>query len=184
MNARTGLFEATAAGEPAVILYAVFCGIALGVLYDAFRLLRILLGLRRSPPLPFGSPGGVLLCFLDVLYGILAGVVFSVFLYHRNDGVIRWYAVLGALVGGGAYLATLGQLTSRLAARLANGIRRLGSAVLRRLPKRKKKKEISDGKKAKATEKKDQLLYKNRNLRIFRLLRHHDLSDGVPDQRL
>ncbi len=184
MSDRELLVEATAAGNVRVIVYAIFCGIMLGILYDGFRVFRTVLGLRRDEPLHFPSVGYVLLVLLDCLYFLIAGAVFSVFLYHRDNGVLRWYSVVGTGMGAAAYLLTVGRAVSYLTRRAASAVQRRIRSMLQKRPKRKKKEEVPCGKKTKRTAKKNQLLHKDRDFRLLRILRHHDFPDGVTDQEL
>ncbi|MBQ7982304.1 MAG: spore cortex biosynthesis protein YabQ [Clostridia bacterium] len=59
-------------------------------------------------------PGFVLQLLLDLLYFLLCGVLGAVFLYWRNDGILRWYLVLAGILGFSAYHATAGVLVMRL----------------------------------------------------------------------
>lgn len=93
-------------------------GFLLGLYYDVFRLLRLLL--------PAPAP----VVFLqDVLFFITgAGAVF-LFALAVTDGALRAYLFAGLAAGFGAYRCTVGRLVIRWTARLLRTIRRFLSAV-------------------------------------------------------
>ncbi len=157
MNGQAQLIEATAAGTWTVIPYAILCGVMLGILYDGFRLFRIATGLRTARVLQRFRLPYIALCVLDMLFCVCAGAVFSVFLYHRDGGMLRWYTVLSAIGGFAAYMMTVGHPVMRVAARMAETCKHVVSHIRNRLPQRKekqKKKERPHGKKTKRTAKK------------------------------
>lgn len=79
----------------------------------------------RFPRLRLPSPGKWIRFFLDLLFSVMSGVLFSVFLYWQNTGILRWYAVLGALCGFFAYYQTIGRLVMHAAAFLLAVLRAL-----------------------------------------------------------
>lgn len=111
--------------------YAFLLGIALGAVYDLFRITRVMLGVSyggrsaehlysREYPLigklkrkSGGLKKGLLSVFVavgDILFSVLAALSFSVFIYYTNDGIFRFQALL-ALVGGFIlYYKTVGAL--------------------------------------------------------------------------
>ena len=140
------LVEASAAGRASVIPEALLFGILLGLIYDVFRVLRTALGLRavsgggqsgftlrlravqrrrlikehreRSKKTRGHGAGAVVLFFLDILYALLCGIGTAVFLYWRNDGMVRWYLLLSVLCGFYAYYRTCGVLVMHAASAL------------------------------------------------------------------
>ena len=46
----------------------------------------------------------------DILFFLIASVTFTVFLYHANNGILRWYFVAGMVGGFVFYYMTLGKL--------------------------------------------------------------------------
>ncbi|MBE6657065.1 MAG: hypothetical protein E7604_01335 [Ruminococcaceae bacterium] len=64
---------------------------------------------RSSHPVP----AQVMQCILDLLYFLVCGVLGAVFLYWRNDGILRWYLVLAGSIGFFAYSRTVGVLVMR-----------------------------------------------------------------------
>jgi hypothetical protein len=114
------------------LLLSLACGGLCGALYDLFRISRVLLGFSEytsaarklyAAPLPLiGSvcrPGKTsvrnriehaLIALGDVLYGILSGCVFSVFLYVAASGCFRWFYLAGAGIGFLIYYFTIGRI--------------------------------------------------------------------------
>ncbi len=113
-------------------LYDLFCMIAsaLGVREDSCsdggRLRKWILVLRqyRCRMLPRRSPAvgdirkrrphhrlpaRVVQAMLDILYFLICGVLGAVFLYWRNSGILRWYLILGGVIGFNAYSRSLGR---------------------------------------------------------------------------
>jgi hypothetical protein len=124
----------------AMLLWGLVCGAALGVLWDVFRLTRVMLGVtyplkhvpvpdkERNLPLlgrPLPSRTGkdpvwkrwmrpiVIFCE-DVLFGVTCGTVMSLLIYVTNDGIFRVMAPVGMLVGFLVYYVTVGRLVLSL----------------------------------------------------------------------
>ncbi len=102
-------------------LTAFLLGIGLGVLYEAFRVPRLLF--RISPVLVFVA---------DTLYFFLCSVILFLFVFFTNDGQLRLFLLLSTVVGCLFYALTAGRAVRYLAAKL-----RLRLDVVRK----KKKKE-------------------------------------------
>lgn len=113
-------------------LYAIMTGCVLGVVLDFIRISRVLFGiasytgqktklLHHSFPL-IGtikttvwshelSRLKIFLFFIgDLLFFVLSGLVFCVFLYHAASGSFRWFYLFGALIGFSAYYASVGRI--------------------------------------------------------------------------
>ena len=63
-----------------------------------------------------GIPAQAIQFLLDILYFLLCGILGAVFLYWRSSGILRWYPVLGGLLGFWAYSRSVGVLMMRLTA--------------------------------------------------------------------
>lgn len=115
------------------LLCALVFGAVLHLLYDAVRVLRILCGVRypgtvgerlRARPLPLlpmawhGSRAAIgarwvqngIIFLTDVLFCLIAGALFSLFVYWQNDGEFRAVLLLGAVVGYTLFHVTFGRL--------------------------------------------------------------------------
>ena len=78
--------------ENRFLLYALIMGIFITFLYDILRILRRVI--------PHGS---ILTALEDIAFWIYcAGEVFLL-MYHESDGRLRWFAVMGAMVGMFSY---------------------------------------------------------------------------------
>ena len=134
------------------LFLSLACGGLCGVLYDLFRISRVLLGVSEytaaarklyAAPMPLigcvyrpGSTpvrdriGNGVIALGDVLYGILSGCVFSVFLYVAASGCFRWFYLAGAGIGFLVYYFTFGRLVM-LSSDVIVYVLRLGAAYLR-----------------------------------------------------
>lgn len=77
-------------------LYAAALGACLLFLYDCFRIVR------RVFPHKTAAVG-----IEDVVYWLVSGVFIFRMLYRFNNGIIRWFAVFGMLVGMVLYHLTI-----------------------------------------------------------------------------
>ncbi len=104
-----------------VIVYSFFMGMGLSLLYDVVKLTRILFGIcsysetakkLNNTKLPFlkekssrqdGKKGGVtafvFVFFGDIIYSLLCGAAYSLFLFHAIEGHVRWYFILSSAFG-------------------------------------------------------------------------------------
>ena len=82
---------------------ALAVGLALGVVYEVFRLVRLI------------SPRGKILTFIcDILFMSLASLVNFILTVVINTGIVRWYILLGQAVGFVAYMCTIGRVSGAL----------------------------------------------------------------------
>lgn len=81
------------------LLYSVVTGFCFAYIYDNLRLLRRLFSHRSW-----------LVDAEDILYWTFCFFASFYLLYYENDGVIRFFAVLGAAVGMFLYVRTVGRL--------------------------------------------------------------------------
>lgn len=92
--------------SPQVLVFFQSCllGACLGMLYDAFRILRL------------AFPNGKLLVFLeDVLYCLAVSLVSFVFIVLMNDGILRAFLLLGELLGAILYFFSVSVLIMKMA---------------------------------------------------------------------
>ena len=116
----------------AAIVYAILTGVLIGVIYDAVRILRVMLGVstytktgkalyEKKLPLigavhrkTFFEGNRLLrLCLLflgDVGFASLAACAFTVCLYHAASGTFRWFYLFALLVGFTVYYFTAGKV--------------------------------------------------------------------------
>lgn len=95
-------------------LYAAALGAALLFFYDLLRVFR------RVVPHGMAAVG-----VEDFFYWLVSGCLIFAMLYRFCNGIIRWFAVFGMLVGMLLYHLTLSAVFVRYASRLLNYILRL-----------------------------------------------------------
>ncbi len=114
------------ANETVLFFFSCLFGVGLGVLYDVFRVLRLIL-----------SPPRGLLFALDVLYALLCCVVLFFFFLIFNNGLPRVFLLLGSFLGAVIYRLTVSRLVLSLFGRAWRGVRRIISWLASKLPKNK-----------------------------------------------
>lgn len=87
--------------QTAAFLLSVLLGATLGVVYDCFRVARILL-----PPLAKPKP----VFFEDILFWLIYGFCVFCFAAEAARGQVRMFMFLGSLLGFAVYILTLGNL--------------------------------------------------------------------------
>lgn len=115
------------------LLYSLAFGAFMHLLYDGVRIARVLCGVRygggvgkrlRSCRLPLLPPDfatrqprragerlrAVFVFITDILFCLMASLLFSVFVYWQNDGEFRAILLLGAVLGFALWHLTLGRL--------------------------------------------------------------------------
>ncbi|MBQ7299582.1 MAG: spore cortex biosynthesis protein YabQ [Clostridia bacterium] len=100
--------EASAAGDVRAVPPALLFGVGLGLLYDITRWREMPDGER----VPCRIRAAAMLLG-DVFFMLACGVLGAVFLYRYNCGILRWYLVLGWIVGYAAYRSSAGRLVRR-----------------------------------------------------------------------
>ncbi len=74
--------------ENIFLFYALLMGIFITFVYDILRIIRRVI--------PHGS---FLISIEDIAFWIYCAVKVFVLMYHESNGTLRWFAILGALVG-------------------------------------------------------------------------------------
>ena len=101
-------------------LQSLLLGAALGMLYDVFRILRLLI------------PSGKVISFVeDIVYFLLCGVISFAFLIAVNNGIIRAYLLAGELLGAVLYYFTLGKFIYRIADKIITLIKKFLALLYR-----------------------------------------------------
>lgn len=109
-------------------------GVVCGVLWEFFRIQRILLGIGEQIKISSCKRDIVKLLFVfvqDVSFFVAAACVLAVAYYYGNNGNFRIFALFFAALGAFVYLKTAGRLTERAAI----GLRRLFVGFKARLAK-------------------------------------------------
>lgn len=76
------------AGENEFLLHALWMGIFITFIYDLLRIFRRVVPHR-----------GFFVSAEDLFFWIYCGGEVFLLMYHKSDGTLRWFAVLGALAG-------------------------------------------------------------------------------------
>jgi spore cortex biosynthesis protein YabQ len=98
-------------------------GFALGVVYDVFRVLRLLINRR----------GALALAVQDVLYCLLCTALSFFFFLSTGDGVLRFYSLLGEIIGWLIYYVSLGTVVLRCSEWVVKQLRKFFAALERLL---------------------------------------------------
>lgn len=119
-----------------LFVYAACTGFGLGGVYEVFRFLRILcgepLGSRDASVDGTGSgslPLGIIRFSADLLFSVIAAIVWVLLCYYASDGSFRAPALVGMAGGFFVYMQTLG----RLMIPVENALTRLFKAMVRPL---------------------------------------------------
>lgn len=75
-----------------VFLWTTVCGMAAAFIYDLFRIFRKAI-----------KTGNLMTIVQDLLYWIIIAVIMSVTIFYSNDGELRGFLFLGALIGAVLY---------------------------------------------------------------------------------
>lgn len=96
------MYTATVTPSEQLKIFAIslMVGFAMGVVYEFFRLIRLI------------SPKNRILCFVcDVLFMSLASLISFVLTVVINLGIVRWYILFGEAVGFFVYMRTVGRVS-------------------------------------------------------------------------
>lgn len=80
------------ANENSFLLYALLMGIFITFIYDIIRIFRRVV--------PHGS---FLVALEDIAFWIYCAAEVFLLMYHESNGTLRWFAVLGAMMGMFSY---------------------------------------------------------------------------------
>lgn len=86
-------------GEMDFLLHSACLGVMITVLYDVIRIFRRLIRHRNF-----------WVSVEDLLFWVVCAVCMFALLYRENNGVLRWFVVLGAAAGMLLYRATVSRL--------------------------------------------------------------------------
>lgn len=110
------------------ILYSVFIGFGLGVVYELFRIIRrafCIAGKRVVTDIVY------FIC--DILFFIIAAIVSAIFIFYVNNGRIRGIALFGSFAGFVLYYNTLGRLVSMITDLIIRTVYRILRLVFERV---------------------------------------------------
>lgn len=106
--------ELSISGQTLDFLLSCLLGVGLGALYDVFRILR----------LAFWH-GKIIIGIQDILFFALAAVSSFLFMLFRCEGQLRFYVLLGELLGFIVYYFTVGFLVIRMSKCIIHWIKKI-----------------------------------------------------------
>ncbi len=116
-----------------IVATSFILGLIFGASYDIIRINHILCsivsyrgGKRRMKA---GVVPAVLVFALDIVWMLVVGAVFSVWVYRVNNGTFRWFIAASAVGGFAVWHATLGRVVLFFAEAIAAFLRRLLSLL-------------------------------------------------------
>lgn len=92
----------------------IICGVIIGIMFDIFRILR------KS----FKTPD-IITYIEDILFWIITCVLFAYTIFTYNNGEIRLYIFIGALVGILMYILTISRYFIKFCVKIIEIIRRI-----------------------------------------------------------
>ena len=95
--------DITVSGQIIVFSWCLLCGVAIGIIFDIFRIIRRLF-----------TTGTVAAMVEDVIYWILAALVFFLFSLGVSSGEMRYFQFVGAVVGAIIYFATVSRFLIKI----------------------------------------------------------------------
>lgn len=101
-------------------LLSIALGAAVGVVYDMFRAFRRAIPCRK-----------ISVFFQDVIFWLIACIVFFCFSLIRCEGQIRFFALLGMLSGFTLWIMTVGKYAHKLPAKAIHKLYRLAKSAAR-----------------------------------------------------
>lgn len=81
-------------------LLSVLAGVVFGLLYDLFRIFRVM-----------WRGGRIKLFFEDMVFSTLSALLLCIFVFNANMGVVRLFMFVGLIIGFFSYRFTFGLLT-------------------------------------------------------------------------
>lgn len=95
------------ANQVYTFLYSIIFGIFLGLLYDIFRIVRLLASWKN-----------ISIFFQDILYFFISGIFTFIFILCYNQGIIRFYIFIAIFLGWTLYHFTIGKIVYSMSARI------------------------------------------------------------------
>ncbi len=116
-----------------IFLYSCLLGITLGLLYDAFRIIRMII-----------NSMSIMIFFQDILYFIVSGIVTFIFILGFNSGDSRFYILAGEGIGWIGYHLTIGELIYRMSNKTVKAFKNLLGKLKNKIMRKRDKKEENE----------------------------------------
>lgn len=104
--------ETAIAQQGILLLYSMIYGVALGVFYDLFRLLRIMF-----------IPSKVGAFLQDILFCLSSAIITFLYIFTFNQGIIRLYILALILLGWAVYYFTLGSVIYKISKKAVDALK-------------------------------------------------------------
>ncbi len=118
------IFEFSSFGDTKYFVFSLMLGVFLGVVYDVFRLVRIVLPKNNT-----------VIFFEDIIFCLFATFSFLLLAFNFGSGRIRGFAAAGTVVGFSLYYSTLGKLVYKANERIISFIKRIIKCLLKAIKK-------------------------------------------------
>ena len=103
---------ATPAEQGTLVLYSLCVGTATGLIYEVFRFITSFIFFFFINSKKKSSFFALFRFALDILFSLIYTVIAVIFVYGANNGTVRYYILLFAVIGFFSYYYTLGKLFS------------------------------------------------------------------------
>ncbi len=124
----SGTVSNTIAGEGSLLFLSFLFGIALMLLYDVLRVFRRMI-----------KHGTIFMAVEDVFYWALCAVGIFAMLYQENDGLLRWFVIVGVAVGMLLENSLISPFVVRVFVRIFGTLQKIIGKILRVLTRPLKK---------------------------------------------
>jgi spore cortex biosynthesis protein YabQ len=112
-------------GQVFYFLFSCLCGIIMGFIYDLFRVKRLLFKTKK-----------IYILIDDLFYWMIMGSFLLLGHHHVLKGQLRFFMLLGLILGTILYMMTLSKLIIRFFYFLTNLIRKPFDWILKTFPKK------------------------------------------------
>ncbi len=98
--------------------FSCLLGVALSVFFSFLKILRIVIRFNT-----------VVIAIQDFVFWFLSGMAVFMFAIWQNDGIVRGYVLIGALIGALVYYLTIGDILTNSTAAIAGFFRRISDKI-------------------------------------------------------
>ena len=97
-----------------IFWYACILGIIMGIIYDVFRIIRLLVSWKDWQ-----------VFIQDIVYFFIVGISTFLFALAYNKGDVRAYLIVGEIIGWIIYYITIGEIVYRFSEAIAKFIKKI-----------------------------------------------------------
>ncbi len=103
-----------------IFWYACILGIIMGIIYDVFRIIRLLINWKDWQ-----------IFIQDIVYFFIVGVFTFLFTLAYNKGDVRAYLIAGEIIGWILYYITIGEIVYHFSEAIARFIKKILSKFIK-----------------------------------------------------